>query len=236
MVNEIAELTPPDRVHWCTGSDEEWAELTDALVATGTFTRLDPKKKPNSFHAASDPTDVARVEDRTYICSVEEKDCRAHQQLDGPERDEGHHAQALRGLHEGPDDVRHPLRDGPPRGRAPDVRGGDHRLGVRHRLDDGDGPDGHQRAAQDGGARRRRRGRALGARRCTPSACRSRRARRTSRGRATTPSTSSSSPRSGRSGPTAPGTAATPCSARSATPCASPARWRATRAGWPSTC
>jgi phosphoenolpyruvate carboxykinase (GTP) len=73
-VAEVAELTQPDRVQWCTGSDQEWTELTDALVATGTFTRLDPAKKPNSFHAASDPTDVARVEDRTYICSVEEKD------------------------------------------------------------------------------------------------------------------------------------------------------------------
>ncbi len=75
FVNEVAALTTPDRVHWCTGSDEEWVELTDALVASGTFTRLDPEKKPNSFHAASDPTDVARVEDRTYICSVDEKDC-----------------------------------------------------------------------------------------------------------------------------------------------------------------
>ena len=74
-VAEIAELTQPDRVHWCTGSDEEWTELTDALVASGTFTRLNADKKPNSFHAASDPTDVARVEDRTFICSVDEKDC-----------------------------------------------------------------------------------------------------------------------------------------------------------------
>jgi phosphoenolpyruvate carboxykinase (GTP) len=73
-VNEIAELTQPRDVRWCTGSDEEWTELTDALVATGTFTRLDESKKPNSFHCASDPTDVARVEDRTFICSVEEKD------------------------------------------------------------------------------------------------------------------------------------------------------------------
>jgi phosphoenolpyruvate carboxykinase (GTP) len=74
-VTEIAELTQPDAIHWCTGSDEEWAELTAALEATGTFTRLNPEIKPNSFHAASDPSDVARVEDRTFICSVDEKDC-----------------------------------------------------------------------------------------------------------------------------------------------------------------
>jgi phosphoenolpyruvate carboxykinase (GTP) len=73
-VTEVAELTRPDRVHWCTGSEEEWTELTDFLVSTGTFTRLNEAKKPNSFYAASDPTDVARVEDRTFICSVEEKD------------------------------------------------------------------------------------------------------------------------------------------------------------------
>jgi phosphoenolpyruvate carboxykinase (GTP) len=74
FVHEVAELTQPDRIHWCTGSDQEWDDLTRALEATGTFTRLDPAKKPNSFHAASDPTDVARVEDRTYICSVNERD------------------------------------------------------------------------------------------------------------------------------------------------------------------
>ena len=75
FVNEVAAMTKPARIHWCTGSDEEWTELTDALVSTGTFTRLNPAIKPNSFHAASDPIDVARVEDRTYICSVDEKDC-----------------------------------------------------------------------------------------------------------------------------------------------------------------
>ncbi len=74
-VSEIAELTQPDHIHWCTGSDEEWEQLTAALETTGTFTRLNPELKPNSFHAASDPTDVARVEDRTYICSMDEKDC-----------------------------------------------------------------------------------------------------------------------------------------------------------------
>jgi phosphoenolpyruvate carboxykinase (GTP) len=73
-VQQIASLTEPDRVHWCDGSDAEWTELTDSLVETGTFVRLDADKKPNSFWAASDPTDVARVEDRTFICSVDEAD------------------------------------------------------------------------------------------------------------------------------------------------------------------
>jgi phosphoenolpyruvate carboxykinase (GTP) len=73
-VRESAELMQPDRVEWADGSPEEWTRLTDALVESGTFTRLNPAKKPNSFHALSDPLDVARVEDRTYICSVNERD------------------------------------------------------------------------------------------------------------------------------------------------------------------
>jgi phosphoenolpyruvate carboxykinase (GTP) len=73
-VDEVAALTQPDEVHWCDGSPAEWDTLTGQLVATGTLTQLDPDKKPNSFWAASDPTDVARVENRTYICSVEEAD------------------------------------------------------------------------------------------------------------------------------------------------------------------
>ncbi len=73
-VDEVAALTQPDSVHWCDGSQAEWDTLTEALVRTGTFVQLDPDKKPNSFWAASDPTDVARVEDRTFICSVDEAD------------------------------------------------------------------------------------------------------------------------------------------------------------------
>ena len=73
-VEEVAALTRPERVHWCTGSDEEWRELNDGLVETRTLVRLNPEKKPNLFWAASDPTDVARVEDRTFICSVRERD------------------------------------------------------------------------------------------------------------------------------------------------------------------
>jgi phosphoenolpyruvate carboxykinase (GTP) len=73
-VAEVAALTTPERISWVTGSDQEWKTLTDGLVASGTFTRLNEDIKPNSFHCASDHSDVARVEDRTFICSVEEKD------------------------------------------------------------------------------------------------------------------------------------------------------------------
>jgi len=74
-VAEVAALTTPDRISWITGSEQEWKMLTDGLVSSGTFTRLNEDIKPNSFHCASDPSDVARVEDRTFICSVDEKDC-----------------------------------------------------------------------------------------------------------------------------------------------------------------
>ncbi|MGC5014615.1 phosphoenolpyruvate carboxykinase (GTP) [Streptosporangium sp. DT93] len=71
-VREIAELTQPDRIEWCDGSEAEWTRLTNLLVEQGTFKRL--ARRQNSFYAASDPGDVARVEDRTYICSEREED------------------------------------------------------------------------------------------------------------------------------------------------------------------
>ncbi|QSI49905.1 phosphoenolpyruvate carboxykinase (GTP) [Thermobispora bispora] len=71
-VKEIAELTQPDRIHWCDGSEAEWTRLTNLLVEQGTFKRL--AKRPNSFYAASDPSDVARVESRTFICSERQED------------------------------------------------------------------------------------------------------------------------------------------------------------------
>lgn len=71
-VDEIAALTEPDEIYWCDGSENEWEQITSELVEAGTFVRL--AKKPNSFWCASDPSDVARVEDRTFICSQNESD------------------------------------------------------------------------------------------------------------------------------------------------------------------
>ncbi|MGH7288690.1 MAG: phosphoenolpyruvate carboxykinase (GTP), partial [Myxococcota bacterium] len=73
-VQEVAALTQPDRVHWCDGSQAEYDRMFELMLASGTARRLDPQKRPGSYLVLSDPADVARVEDRTFICCARKED------------------------------------------------------------------------------------------------------------------------------------------------------------------
>lgn len=214
-VREVAELTQPDQVVWCDGSEEEWTRLTDELVAQGTFTRLNPEKRPNSFYCTSDPTDVARVEDRTFICSERKEDAGPTNNWIAPDEMRATFGEVFKGSMRGRTMYVVPFCMGP--------LGGDiSQLGVEI-TDSAYVVVSMRIMARMGSAALRlieERGEFVKAVHSVGAPWSP--ASRTSPGPATPPSTSRTSPRPARSGPTAPATAATHCSARSATRCASP--------------
>ncbi len=229
-VEKMARLTQPAAVHWVDGSQEEYDALCAQMVEGGSFIKLNEELWPGCYYARSDPSDVARVEDRTFICSYS-------REAAGPTNNWEDPFLMRRKLKE--------LFDGAMRGRTmyvlPFSMGpiGSPMSQIGVQLTDSPYVVVNMRIMARIGlpvfAEIDKDGKrvvpcmhTVGAPLAPDS--------RTCRGPATGRSTSSTSRRRDRSGPTAPATAATPCSARSASPSASPRTSRATRAGWPSTC
>ena len=112
-VEKTAELTKPKDIHWVDGSQEEYDKLCRQMVASGTFTKLNEDLWPGCFLARSDASDVARVEDRTFICSLSKDNAGPTNNWDESVRNAQEAEGTLQRLHAGPHDVRAAVQHGP---------------------------------------------------------------------------------------------------------------------------
>jgi len=112
-VDEMATLCQPDNIVWADGTDEEWDTLWDLMVEGGTARRINEEKRPNSFHVNSIPADVARVEDRTYICSHTEAEAGPTNNWFDPHEMREKNERHVFWLHERSYHVRHSFQHGP---------------------------------------------------------------------------------------------------------------------------
>jgi phosphoenolpyruvate carboxykinase (GTP) len=228
-VREVAALARPDSVYWCDGSAGERESLAGLLVRQGTFTPLNPALRPGSFAACSDPSDVARVEDRTFICSQQQEDAGPTNNWVAPAKMRATLAGLFAGCMAGRVMYVIPFCMGPL--GSPIAR-----LGVQV-TDSAYVALSMQVMTRVGTRVLRQLGSGGFFVRCVHSVGAPLAPRQADvPGRATRSSTSPTSPRPGRSGRSGRGMAGTRCWARSATRCGSPRSWPATRAGWPSTC
>ena len=117
-VDEIAALTEPEAIEWCDGSADEYDRLCQLLVEAGTFNALDQAKRPNSYWAHSDPADVARVEDRTFICSTQESDAGPTNNWKAPAEMRAKLDRSVPGIDAGSDHVCGPVLHGPALGSS----------------------------------------------------------------------------------------------------------------------
>ena len=111
-VDDMAKMCKPDKVYWCDGSQNEYDAMIKIMVDSGLATPLNNSKRPNCFLFRSDPSDVARVEDRTYIASKTKDEAGPTNNWIDPDELKEHHDRPLRRLHERPDDVCHSLQHG----------------------------------------------------------------------------------------------------------------------------
>ena len=230
-VEKTAELTKPKDIHWVDGSQAEYDKLCREMVASGSFIKLNEELWPGCFLARSDASDVARVEDRTFICSLSKDNAGPTNNWENPYVMRRKLKENIQRLHAGTHHVRAALQHGAD-GRT-DVadRRAAHRFALCGRQHAHHGAHRHRRLQGNRQGREARRalhpqrGRAAGSR-----------PERRSLALQSRKIYCPLSRRPARSGPTVPATAATRCWAKNASLCASPPTSRATKAGWRSTC